>query len=98
MSLPLTLLTLYRGGTVRIDDVSCRHPKGGAGHEEESPGLAGAFPRSGIYRRHGRAGCDLVDPNHAVLFERGEVCRFSHPRDEPFTPGSPKTIVTARAR
>jgi AraC family transcriptional regulator len=77
----LTTRELFRSRSVSIAEISCRHPKGGEGHEEETPGLTVAFPRSGVYRRHGRSGCDLVDPNHAVLFRAGEVCRFSHPTD-----------------
>jgi AraC-like DNA-binding protein len=77
----LTTRELFRSRSVSILEISCRHPKGVAGHEEETPGLTIAFLRSGVYRRHGRSGCDLVDPNHAVLFGAGEVCRFSHPTD-----------------
>lgn len=81
MPLPLQSETLFRGRSVSLRDVVCRHGRGGPGEEEwsESPGIG--FLSAGVFRRHRRREEVLADPGHAIFFDAGEPYRVSHPVD-----------------
>jgi AraC family transcriptional regulator len=90
MAHPITVRELFRSRSAVISDVVCLHGRGGRGPEEASPAFAIAFPRRGIYRRHGPGGESLADGNHALVFRAGQPYRVSHPLD-----GGDETTVFA---
>jgi len=71
--------TLFRGRSVTLRHVVCRHGRGGPGDEEWShePGIG--FPCAGVFRRHARGEEVLADPGTAVFFHRDAPYRISHP-------------------
>ena len=71
--------TLFRGRSVTLRHVVCRHGRGGPGDEEwsDEPGIG--FPCAGVFRRHARGEEVLADPGTAVFFHRDEPYRISHP-------------------
>ena len=73
--------TLFRGRSVTLRHVVCRHGRGGPGEEEwsDEPGIG--FPCAGIFRRHSRNQEVLADPGGAVFFHLDEPYRVSHPVD-----------------
>lgn len=73
--------TLFRGHSVTLRHVVCRHGRGGPGEEEwsEEPGIG--FPCAGVFRRHARRREILADAGTAVFFHRDEPYRISHPVD-----------------
>ena len=73
--------TLFRGRSVTLRHVVCRHGRGGPGEEEwsEEPGIG--FPCAGVFRRHARRQEILADAGTAVFFHRDEPYRISHPVD-----------------
>lgn len=79
--LPIESRTLFRGRSVTLRDVVCRHGRGGPGEEEWSEEPAIGFPWMGVFRRHGRRGEVLADPGTALFFDPAEPYRVSHPVD-----------------
>ena len=73
--------TLFRGRSVTLRHVVCRHGRGGPGEEEwsDEPGIG--FPCAGVFRRHARRHEVLADPGQALFFHRREPYRISHPVD-----------------
>jgi AraC-like DNA-binding protein len=73
--------TLFRGRSVTLRHVVCRHGRGGPGEEEwsEEPGIG--FPCAGVFRRHVRRQEVLADAGTAVFFHGDEPYRISHPVD-----------------
>ncbi|HEX5042039.1 MAG TPA: AraC family transcriptional regulator [Candidatus Polarisedimenticolaceae bacterium] len=71
--------TLFRGRSVTLRQVVCRHGRGGPGEEEwsDEPGIG--FPCAGVFRRHLRRQEVLADAGTAVFFRRDEPYRISHP-------------------
>ena len=71
--------TLFRGRSVTLRHVVCRHGRGGPGGEEwsDEPGIG--FPCAGLFRRHVRRQEVLADAGTAVFFRRDEPYRISHP-------------------
>lgn len=81
MKLPLESVDLFRGETFTLRDVVCRHGRGSAGDEERTPEFGIGFPLAGVFRKHGHRAEVLADANHAILWNRGETYRISHPVD-----------------
>ena len=76
---------LFAGALASVTDVRCRAPAGESGAEERAHAHVLIFTRAGVFVRHdavrrARAGRSVVaEPVHALLFNRGEPYRVSHP-------------------
>jgi AraC family transcriptional regulator len=77
---------LFAGALARVTDVRCRAPAGACGPEERAAGHVLIFTRAGVFVRHeattrGGRGRRVVvaEPVHALLMNRGEPYRVSHP-------------------
>lgn len=99
---PLESVTLFQEGSVVLRDVFCQHGRGGAGDEESAPEFGIGFPWAGVFRKHGDGDDALADANHAILWNRDEVYRISHPADGGDTTTmlwfSPPAVADAVAR
>src|SRR3954467_1504582 len=64
---------------VRISDVACSHPPVAWAQTEVATHSALVFARSGVFRRRGRHGEDVIEPGVAYLQRAGEEDEFAHP-------------------
>ena len=64
---------------VRVSDVACSHPPTAWAQTEVASGSAFVFARSGVFRRRGRHGEDVIEPGVAYLQRAGEEDEFAHP-------------------
>lgn len=71
--------SLHDGPLVRVGDVRCGNRDTHRGGEESSSRHSIAFPRRGVFVKHVRGRDVVADANHALLFQRGELYRVSHP-------------------
>jgi len=76
--------TLFGGTLASVTDVVCRHHASPAGAEERASGHRVIFVRRGVFVIHfegGRRARVVAEPVHAMLLNRGEPYRVSHPAD-----------------
>src|SRR5262245_25653216 len=64
---------------VRVWNVSCSHPPAAWTQTEVATRSAVVFSRSGVFRRRGRHGEDVIEPGVAYLQRAGEEDEFAHP-------------------
>jgi AraC-like DNA-binding protein len=64
---------------VRVWDVACSHPPAAWAQTEVATHSALVFARSGVFRRRGRHGEDVIEPGVAYLQRAGEEDEFAHP-------------------
>ncbi len=64
---------------VRVWDVACSHPPAAWAQTEVATRSALVFARSGVFRRRGRHGEDVIEPGVAYLQRAGEEDEFAHP-------------------
>lgn len=64
---------------VRVWDVACSHPPVAWAQTEVATHSALVFARSGVFRRRGRHGEDVIEPGVAYLQRAGEEDEFAHP-------------------
>lgn len=67
------------GPGLDVVDIRCSASRGDAGAEEATVEHEVILPRRGVFVRHVGSRQVLADPNHALVFRRGEDYRVSHP-------------------
>ena len=73
---------LFGGSLVSVTDVVCRHHASPRGAEEHAGGHRVIFVRRGVFVMHHQAGRRdqvVAEPVHAMLLNRGDPYRVSHP-------------------
>jgi AraC family transcriptional regulator len=76
---PHTRQLLYGSLGISVVGFCCRAGVEPFGPEEPNPTHSIVFIRRGIFRRTGRDGSVVADPNHVLFFNANEPYRFSHP-------------------
>lgn len=75
----LRVAWLFEGPSLRISRYACVAPLAGPGEEQRQPGHVVAFPLKGSFLLRGGCGTRLIDPNCALLLNRGAPYTSSHP-------------------
>lgn len=73
---------LFSGALASVMDVVCHHAASPCGEEEQASGHRVIFVRRGVFVMHfedGRRAQVVAEPVHAVLLNRGDPYRVSHP-------------------
>ena len=70
---------LFFGTLVNITDFRCRHPDSGCSAEEYAAADQLVFIRGGVFVRHDGNRRVLAEPTNALLFNRQQPYRVSHP-------------------
>jgi AraC-like DNA-binding protein len=78
--------TLFAGALATVTDVRCRARAGACGPEEHAHEHLLVFTRAGVFVRHDATAARarrvvVAEPVHALLLNRGEPYRVSHPTD-----------------
>jgi AraC family transcriptional regulator len=76
--------TIFVGELITIRDVCCREPLGGCGAEEYASAHQVVFTRSGVFLKHSPTSRNreyLADPLRALVFNKDEPFRVSHPSE-----------------